>query len=250
VINSVCLYIICYSFDSGPGAYRRRRRKTKALEDNLGWPQQNENPYQKFLKRFSQKQHYEREQDSSIISSSNSWIPNSITVTKINQREKSLIDGQRNVTVKQSIEKTVNYSSQSKPCVSVQKIHRRNKTLQLLTLDNMPQENIAQIPSVLQDCTDFLTGPLSALTTTRTNSVKVIKLSRLLHRPTSTMSVKIQPTKNPHGSLNGSGRTRTNQQSASNVSVSKIKRSSSAGRIDRTTTASSNSNLSRLTFIN
>jgi hypothetical protein len=107
--------------------------------------------------------------------------------------------------------------------------------------------------SALQDGHNLLTASLSTPSTTvRTKSVNVIKVPRLIkssvepYRSTTIFSAKIQPTRNPYIDLNGSGRTRMNQRSAANVSVTRVKRSSSAGQINhtnqRTTTASSNRN--------
>lgn len=252
-MNCICLYIVCYPFYRGPGAARRRRKKDKAVEDIFEWRQQSGNPYQNFSKPRFQKQHCEREQNIRIIGNNDSWTSNSVTVTKLNQREKSLIGNRGNVTLAQSSEKTSDRSNQSKRGVSFPKIHIRDKTPQPLTIDKML--------STLQDGDDSLTAPLSASTIVHPKSVSVMKIPRLLksssllapHRSRSTLSVKIQRTKNLHSVLSAPIRTRTNQRSASNVSVTRIKRSSSAGQISptsqRTTTASSNINLSRITVI-
>jgi hypothetical protein len=145
-----------------------------------------------------------------------------------------------------------------------------------LTLNN--------VPSASQEGDDLLTAPLPVAKIIRTKSVNVMKIPRIRrssvepYQSTSTISVKIQPTKKPHRNLSDLGSTkqnqrrasnvsvskitrssstgpinRTNQRSASNVSVSKIKRSSSTGPINRTNqltaTASSNIDLSRVTVI-
>jgi hypothetical protein len=259
-MSCICLYIVCYAFCRGPGASRRRRKKNKAIEDSFEWRQQSGNPYQNFSKRRCQKHPNEREQDIRIIGNSDSWISNSVTITKISQREKSLIDDRGNVTLAKSSEKTVDRSNQFKRRVSFQKIDIRDKTPQTLTLDKMPHENITQMLSTLQDGDDLLITPLCASTIVHPKSVNVIKIPRIRksssfesHQSRSTLSVKIQPTKNPHRNLSDLGSTKKNQRRVSNVSVTRIKRSSSAGRISptnqRTTMASSNINLSRVTVI-
>jgi hypothetical protein len=120
-----------------------------------------------------------------------------------------------------------------------------------LTLNN--------VPSASQEGDDLLTAPLPVAKIIRTKSVNVMKIPRIRrssvepYQSTSTISVKIQPTKQPHRNLSDLGSTKQNQRRASNVSVSKIKRSSSTGPINRTNqltaTASSNIDLSRVTVI-
>jgi len=115
------------------------------------------------------------------------------------------------------------------------------------------------MPSTLQQRDNLLTDSLSALTAQWAKSVNVMKIPRPPkssvepHQSTSTLSVKIKPTKNLHRDLSGSRNTRKNQGSVSNVSVRKIKRSSTTGPINRinqvTATTSSNIDLSRVTVI-
>jgi hypothetical protein len=212
------LYTIFDFFSRGPGANRRRRKKSKDMEDHLELFQQNKN--------FHQKQHQ----------------PN--------------ISIRGNGKIEQSPNKRFDRSGKSRSCFNLQKIDQRDKIHQPLTLDKMAHENIFRTPSILQDSSDLFSIPLSTLATARMKSANAIKLPRLLkssvetRRPTSTISIQTQPTKIPFSDLNGSVRTRMNQSSASNVPVSRVKRSSSAGRINRITTSSSNINLSRVTFIN
>lgn len=150
-----------------------------------------------------------------------------INVTKVSQREKTFIDNQRNVIRRQS-------------SVSVRKIDQRTEISRPLTLD--------KTPAVRKDSSDLsISG--------RRKSVNIIRISLFSkssvepERRASIVSIKIQPRKSSHRDLTGSGIIRTNQSSAPTVSVSKIQRSTSADQTKRTPTASTNTDLSRVTTI-
>jgi hypothetical protein len=207
----------------------------KSVEENLRWRQYSRNPYRKGSRQVSPGQ-----PNGNILSSRYSGTSNGVNITKISQREKTFIDVQGNVTHQQSLENKPERWSQSKSSVSVQKIDRRTEVSQLLTLD--------MTPATRQDSNELST-------TGRTKSVNAIRIPHFRkssiepERSTSTLSGKIQPTKTTHRDLPGSGGIRTNQHSAPIISDSKFKRSSSVDQIKRSTTASTNIDISRVTII-
>lgn len=114
-------------------------------------------------------QHHAFEQAISMLKISDSQTSKSFIVTKFSQGS---------ATVKQSPRTPVDRLVSSKSCFSVQKIDQRNKIPQPLVLNKMSEENIAQMPTTIQDWNNLFTTRSRASTKMRTKSVTVRKFLR------------------------------------------------------------------------
>jgi hypothetical protein len=222
---------LCYS---GPGARRRRRKAIQDRDGKLELNQRNRDRHRSLLRRRDHAKNYEPQRNSSTIVTNHSSMPNSVRVTRSSKPEKAIISDQENVTNKQLHKKTVD-PSRSKSHVSVQRVNRPDESLQSLTSARTLRPSIASI-----HLSDLLTVPSSTPIAAMANHSAISRLSHLNkasitpQQPTSVIKIQSQPKETKSMHLKDKRKTTTTRRSTSNISVSRLKRTLSTGRITYT----------------
>jgi hypothetical protein len=221
-------------FSGGLDAHRQRKKKAKEFDHNFEWRQENGKSYQQRLRGQNQMKNPERRLSKSTIITSCSQTPSSVTITRINQREKSLNGNQRNVSSKQPYTKSTDGV-------------RQDTATQSNLSNEVPLKNYTRTLTPLQN--SFISTATKRETTTVPKRLQACKSSVEPNQSRSATVSKALPTKSSRINSNSSGKTRVTPRRASSVTVTRVRRSSSVCQNSRTkqqiTTNLSDNNLNR-----
>ncbi|CAF3539224.1 unnamed protein product [Rotaria sp. Silwood1] len=259
-------YIVLYStlsffrFVSGRKRRRRRQKRCNESENCFEWSPASGRVHQQLLSGKKQQENHELRQDSSIKIINYSQTSSDATVSRINRKDNTLIDNKDNVRCKQPSGKSLDSSHYLNSSANIQEIDRQDKITKTPTQIHTPTNNFVRIQSIFQDSSDTINFPSSASTLAQKNHFPFKKFPRLTkssiepRQSTSPIDSTTQLNEIHHNDFNNLEESKRNVQPLSNVSVRRVKRSSSANpsirMIPRRTIFSSYANLNRVTVIN
>ncbi|CAF3938642.1 unnamed protein product [Rotaria sordida] len=254
---AVCCSICCWWFLFGCKRRRQRRKTSDDLEYCFVRSPTNGNSHRQLFSGKNQHEKNELRQGSSVTVVNYPPISSDVTVTRINQRDNTLIDNKDNVRSKQLSGKSIDSLHHSNSSAYAQVIDRQDN------ITKTSNNNFVHIRSALQDSSDLITfSSSSAPTSAKKNHFTFMKLPRLTkssiepHPSTSIIDNRTQSNEIQRSDFNNSKENKRTRQALSSVSIRRIKRSSSAGPspsthiIPRGIIVSSHANLNRITVTN
>ncbi|CAF0965901.1 unnamed protein product [Rotaria sp. Silwood1] len=259
--NQVGSQVFCaVGSDNGRKRRRRRQKRCNESENCFEWSPASGRVHQQLLSGKKQQENHELRQDSSIKIINYSQTSSDATVSRINRKDNTLIDNKDNVRCKQPSGKSLDSSHYLNSSANIQEIDRQDKITKTPTQIHTPTNNFVRIQSIFQDSSDTINFPSSASTLAQKNHFPFKKFPRLTkssiepRQSTSPIDSTTQLNEIHHNDFNNLEESKRNVQPLSNVSVRRVKRSSSANpsirMIPRRTIFSSYANLNRVTVIN